>query len=143
MELEYLTKGDEKKKLRNKYYVEKIKGKPMSEALKRAQKKYIQKKKNLIEEKRIEEKEKELGDMIFEIKAIYTNDYNLIHTEIEQAKGLDYVKIKLNRQINRFYNIIIPSDLRTTETAIEQKKQLIKYCEDNNRKFAIDVNLIF
>ena len=59
---------------------------------------------------------KKLDDMIFEIKSTYINDHGLVHREIEEATDFDFVTLKLNRQINRFYNIIIPIDLRINRT---------------------------
>ena len=90
---------------------------------------------------RIDE-ETELDDMIFEIKSTYINDHGLVHQESEEATGLDFVKLKLNRQINRFYNIVIPIDLRICKSPREQKKQLMQYCEDHNRSFVIDVGIV-
>ena len=43
---------------------------------------------------------KKLDDMIFEIKSTYINDHGLVHREIEEATGFDFVTLKLNRPVN-------------------------------------------
>ena len=80
--------------------------------------------------------------MIFEIKSTYINEQGLVHQESEEANGLDVVKFILNGQIDRFYNTVIPFELQYYKSPREQKKHLMKYCEDHNRSFVIDVGIV-